>query len=324
MASWWDRVGGDVSNWSNDFGGELKTALTDVGHFIENQNVPGSQAPGNEKGTTFGQAVDQIGQRFGQKKTDPGRPSATQTTLDQLNALISDPQYTAVAGTGAAALAGQIGKLLSTLPYNVANQWISKNSGKGGVLSNTPLGTAVTNYMQTGGAPSQATNKPIWDPLALQTMWHDVFGPAFNQASQIAGSVGPGYLNSMQQAIAGSNASPQAKQQMLGNAQATANLIQQTGKAATSQAATQIPFDTLIAQLQQASGTAQLAQGSAEKAIAYGQAAPFLGGAGTSGLGGGTGISPITAGGYLNSALTGTQTSNPLSPNIPGYTRNIP
>ena len=304
------------------------------------RNLPTSSAGGPTTPwnlSTPGQTYESQ-QRSAQEKQTKQQQAAAQKsaqqkiqdTLNQLNNMIAGASYTQVSGTGAAALGSQIGQLLATLPNATANQWLNQHSN---TLKNTPLGNAITTSAQQTNATGATAQpqKPIWDPLALQTMWHDVFGPAFTQASKLAGNVGPGYLAGMQQAIAGSNASPQQRQQLSGDALATANLLQQVGKTGTQAAAAQIPFDSLIAALQQASGAAQLAQGEAQKQIAYGQTAmtaPLFGG--TTGSSGTGALNTAQAGNLLNSALGGSSAltpaaainanqTNPLMPNFPGY-----
>lgn|SRR5215472_2096727 len=304
-----------------NFRGENLPALGQFARTLQQQQQAATQ-----------QAQTRTTQQQTAQRTAAAKKAAAdhqQGIIDQLNNLISSAQYTQVTGQGAQALGGQIQRLLAQLPYNVANTWMQKNSGKGGLLAGTALGTAVQQASQQAAGPTGPA-KPTFDPLALQTMWSQVFGPAWNAASQMAGSVGPGYLSSMQQAIAGSNASPQQRQQMLGQAGAMANMLQATSRGQTQASAAQIPFDTLINALSQATGAAQLAQGQSEKAIAYGQALPFTSGSTT---GGATGLSPLASSNLLNTALgqpspgaaissqqtSSTAGTNPLMPQFGGY-----
>jgi hypothetical protein len=125
----------------------------------------------------------------------------------------------------------------------------------------------------------------------------------------------------MKQAIAGSHQSPEAQKVLSGDAQATANLLQQFGKNQAQSVPAGLSFDSLIAALGQASGQAQLAAGQAEKNIAYGQAAstaPLYGATGASPAS--SALGPLQAGALLNQTLGATQTSparNPLYPNLP-------
>jgi len=269
-------------------------------------------------------------------------------TKKYLNWMLGNLNYQQSYGTLMPAVAQETAKLIATLPANDAMSFLNKHPA----LKNTALGTAVSQYaQQVGAAPAQpgnAATKPAYDPLALQTMWHDVFGPAFNQTVKIAGNAGPGYLAGMQQAIAGSNASPQQKQLMMGDAQATAALLQNTAftPAGKPRAAAQVPFDTLIANLQQSANAAGMAAGEAQRAAGmamYGQTGmgglgtTGLGTTGISGLGGLTGgttgttgsLSPTQSAALLQQSLAGSQTSpttlsqaratNPYLPNMPGY-----
>jgi len=258
--------------------------------------------------------------------TDTGDPKAAakaaaakqKDILNQLNSAVSTAGYTDVNGQGVTAFSQRIADLLSQLPANVANQWMTKTAS-GFFKSYPTVQTAVSNAVQSYGMPASTTGglaQPFYDPLALQTMWKDVFGPAFNTASQLAGSVGPGYLSSMQQAIAGSNATPQNKAQMTSQAQAMANLLQGYGKAQTTAAAAQIPYDTLISTLQGGAQAAQTAAGQYEMLKGYGAAMPFLNTSGTGGA-----LTPSGAAATVQSALGGattpTATTNPFYPRTP-------
>lgn len=168
---------------------------------------------------------------------------------------------------------------------------------------------------------------PTYDPLALQQMWANVFGPIFNQTAKMMGNIGPDYLTAMSNAIGGSNQSAQAKAQQLSQAKAMSDLLNQYGQSNLQQVATGPTLDTLMGWLQQATGAAQQAQGVAEKNIAYGGSvlnaqalgvnSPATSSAGATG----TTISPQQAAALTQSALSGNQTgsatggsTNPLNP----------
>src|SRR5215469_7705924 len=221
-------------------------------------------------------AVQQSGKPSSASTTnsaDPADPNSPDAVIAWINDQVSKAQYTAISGYGAQALGQQIGAKLAQLPSNIAQKWL--NDQAKGALKGSPLLSSITSAAQNYGAPTPATtaNKPIWDPLALQTMWHDVFGPAMQQAEGMTNATGANYLSAMKDAIAGSNASPQQQQAMLARAQAQSNLLQNNATAQTKAGIAQIPFDTLIYNLQQGAGAASLAQGEAQKQIAYGQAA---------------------------------------------------
>jgi hypothetical protein len=292
----------------------------------------GNPTPYNQKTQQPAPEVDP------QKKQDDAKQSKQksqkqklQDTLDTLNEDLKNAQWTDFNGQGAGSLGQKIGGQLAQLPNQVALNWLKQNNG---VLKNTGLLTAISNAAYAYNAPptTTAATKPVYDPLALQTMWHDVFGPAWNSAMKQASSSGQPYLSAMQNAIAGSNASPAQQQQMKANAQSQAALLSSLGQKQAVGSATQIPYDTLIATLQQGSAAATAAQGEAEKVYGVQQAAataPYLTGQTTGTVG------SSTAGSLLQSALGGStnaqtltpaqqisanQTTNPLYPNIPGYT----
>jgi hypothetical protein len=224
-----------------------------------------------------------------------------------------------VQGAGAGALAQKVGALLAQLPYADYNQMIAAHQN---VLKGTPLGTAVTNAVQAAGAPGGAAAKPAapsYDPLALQTMWSSVFGPAFKQASQIAGTAGTGYLAGMNQAIAGAHQSPQAAQQLQGQSQAMANLLQQFGRTSAQNVPAGLTIDSIVNALAQASGAAQQAYGEAEKQVGYQQAIPYVGGSTTGGTTPTNQLNAALAGGGATAAqqIGANQTAPSLYPHIP-------
>jgi hypothetical protein len=263
--------------------------------------------------------------KAGQAKAQKEAAQKVEDIKKQIIDLTANASYAETHGADVNALAQKIAPLIAQLPSADAQQLMGS-----GVLKGTPLGTAVGNYAVQGPAAGQPA-KPAaasYDPLALQTMWKSVFGPAFDQASKIAGTVGPGYLAGMNQAIAGAHQTPQAAQQLQGQALAQANLLQQFAKTQAQNVPAGMTLDTLINALGQASGAAQLAQGAAEKNIGYQQALPYTNptaaAAGTSGglsnsavnsLLAGSGITP--AGAIGANQTTGTPASALYPTNIP-------
>jgi hypothetical protein len=252
-----------------------------------------------------------------------------QDILDQMNELIKNASYPDMYGAGVGTLGSQIGRLLAQLPANVASMWLSQNQH---IFKNAPqLGQAITSTAQSAGGPAATTKAagPVYDPLALQTMYNDVFRPVLQQANALASQSGNDYLSAMKQAIAGSNASPAQQKQQLNQAQVMSALLNNAGIKQPAAAAAQIPFDSLLAVLGQASGAATAAQGEAEKAYAVGQTAAtapyFTGGA----TGATSALSPGGAANTLNSALsfnpsatinasqTTNPNANPLMPTLP-------
>jgi hypothetical protein len=257
-------------------------------------------------------------------KASPQESAAqkVEDTKKQLNTYLSGLTMAQLQGPGASQVAQKVAGMLGSLPYNDAQQIMNSNPFLKG---NTPLAQAVTSAIQAGPTPAAPTAaKPSYDPLALQTMWHDVFGPAWQQASKIAGNAGTGYMDAMKNAIAGSNLPPGMQKEQTANATAMGNLLNQFGQNQSQMTMAGPSYDQLIAALGQATGAAQLAQGSAEKSIAYGQAAPFITGstststtnplssvAGAQAL-----LNQSIAGGQTSSAPAAQTATNPLYPNI--------
>src|SRR5215469_11759609 len=131
---------------------------------------------------------------------DPSSSGKAVNPEDQLKNILGGLSYNDASAPDKA-LVQEIGELIGSQPLATAQNLLKllpKNSG---------LTTAVNNYLTSGqsqtGAPQQP--KPIWDPLALQTMWSSVFGPIFDQVKTIAGNSSQQYQNAMNNAIAGSN-----------------------------------------------------------------------------------------------------------------------
>jgi hypothetical protein len=299
------------------------------------QLTPEEQRQVNQQATQQGQQQVAEGEKQKAAEAKKTAQQKIQDTINSLNDMIAGASYPQMYGAGSTAFGSQIGQKLATLPATVAQQWLNQHQG---ALKNTPLYNAITSSAKAVGAPAAAAGaqRAAYDPLALQTMWHDVFGPAFNNAVKIAGGAGSQYLQGMQQAIAGSNASPAQQKAMLGQAQAQAALINNTAftPQGNPRAAAQIPFDTLLGTLGQATAAAQAAGGEAAKVYGVQQAAaaaPYYTGTGSTGgnlstSGAGALLNPLIGGSSATpaSAISANQTTNPLMPNIPGYPVNIP
>jgi hypothetical protein len=263
--------------------------------------------------------------KAGQAKAQKEAAQKVEDIKKQIADLTANASYAQTHGAQVNTLAQQIAPLIAQLPTADAQQLMGS-----GILKGTALGTAVGNYVAQGPAAGQPAKPaaPSYDPLALQTMWKSVFGPAFDQASKIAGTVGPGYLAGMNQAIAGAHQTPQAAQQLQGQALAQANLLQQFAKTQAQNVPGGMTLDTLINALGQASGAAQLAQGAAEKNIGYQTGLlytnPTAAAAGTTSGGLSTGAvnsllagSGITPAGAISANQTGTPASALYPTNIP-------
>jgi len=236
----------------------------------------------------------------------------------EFSTIVSGLTPAQVSGPQAQATAIWLARIASSLPYADAQSLLGK------LPQNSTLSGLVQQYItnpQAANAAGQGAAKPTYDPLALQTMWHDVFGPIFDQTSKMAGSAGQDYMTAMNNSIAGSNLPANQQAQLKAQSGATGALLQQLASQQTKSVATQPAYDQMIAALQQASGAAQLAQGEYEKQIAYGQAAPFLGGSsGATGATGGININALLGGGAAGTGAVpaaGGTAANPLYPNLP-------
>lgn len=223
-------------------------------------------------------------------------------------------------------------------------QSVNKSGGKlGGYAgydgpsggANSTAGKKATPAAATTPAAAPA---PSYDPLALQQMWANVFGPVFAQAANIAGNAGPDYLSAMTNAIQGSHQSQQVEGQQLSQAKAMSDLLQTFAGNQLQQVATGPAYDQLISWLQQATGAAQQAQGAAEKGIAYGtnlNAAAAFGVPSATAATSANNLSPQQAAALTQQALSGTQTgptattggaaaTNPLLPQTLLQSQGLP
>lgn len=219
--------------------------------------------------------------------SDPSSPSRKRTKtispeqqlINQWNTLTKTLLSSQVNGPQASSIAAKLANIANQLPYETAQGLLKK------LPQNTQLSGFVSQYMQNPSLATQtASAQPAsaYDPLALQTMWHDVFGPLMNTMVNAKGTgssqtVGSNYASAMNQALAGSNLPANERSQLTGQNAATGQLMQQIANQQAGSVATQPSYDQMINWLQQATGAAQLAQGEYEKNVSYGQTAPLLG-----------------------------------------------
>ena len=74
-------------------------------------------------------------------------------------------------------------------------------------------------------------------------MWHDVFGPIFQQTSQMALSAGTDYTTAMTSALAGSNLPANEKAQLAAQYKGMGSLMSQIGQNQTQLAVAQPSVD---------------------------------------------------------------------------------
>lgn len=154
---------------------------------------------------------------------------------------------------------------------------------------------------------------PIYDPLALQTIFSTVFAPYLKQIQALNTGTGQDYLTAMQNLISGVSEPANQKAQQEQMAQANAALLGQEAKTSLSGVAATPAYDQLIATLQQAAGAATQAQGEAQKNIAYGTNYNAAQAFGSGGTGSTAGLSPNQASTALQQALTGGSTGTPAT-----------
>jgi hypothetical protein len=286
--------------------------LNQTGYAPGAQNQTGPAAPTADASQDYAANAQKLMGKS-QKGEAKARAQHVEDVKRQVNEMLAGASYAQTHGADVNTLAQKIAPLIAQLPSADAQQLMGS-----GLLKGTPLGTAVGNFAVQGPAAGQPAKPaaPAFDPLALQTMWHDVFGPAYNQARQMVGTVGPGYLAGMNQAIAGAHQSPQATKQLQGQATMMANLLQGYGNNQVAAVPAGMSFDTLINALGTYAGAAQQAQGAAEKNVGYQQAQmyanPVAGGTSTvnpANLLAGVGITPAQQ-------IGANQTGPSLAPNI--------
>jgi hypothetical protein len=214
------------------------------------------------------------GTGYGMYQTAPARPQAGQTKqqaqqqaqrIESMKSewgnIVNNLTQTQAAGTGAQSTAIWLARIAGGLPTGDASKLIGKLPQNLQTLVNQ----YIANPPSAGPAGTAAGAKPAYDPLALQTMWHDVFGPIFNQTSKMAGAAGGDYMSAMNQAIAGSNLPASEQKQLTAQSGATGALLNQLAAQQTRSVATQPAYDQMIYNLQQAAAAAAAAQGEYEK-----------------------------------------------------------
>lgn len=240
---------------------------------------PNATDPTSKK---YMQALAQQGMAPGPKKGTPAQQQYQQL-LSQWNQTLGSM---GVAGLTAGQVQGPAGQALAQKLAAIAAKM--PNSQATSLIGQLPknLQTLVNGYIAQPPAPTSSASQQqsaMFDPLALQTMWKDVFGPALQSSKSLLQNTGSDYISAMTDVINQSNLPQSQKNQQLAEAKATGSMEQQLAGDSYSAAISKIPYDYITQALSTAAAQAQLAREASERAVAYGVGQTAASGAGASG-----------------------------------------